>query len=137
MAPPAVVVDNITRRFGRRTALAGVSFTLDPHECLAIFGPNGAGKTTLLKIVAGLLAPNSGSVSPFGLAARSAVGLISHQTMLYPELTALENVELPLEVGGGANRLRTVLSAGARGRDDLLVEVKDAREISRPDQQQA
>src|SRR5262249_53768026 len=95
-----IVVDNITRRFGQRAALAGVSFTLAPHECLAIFGPNGAGKTTLLKIVAGLLVPNSGSVSPSGLAARAAVGLISHQTMLYPELTALENVEFAAQLYG-------------------------------------
>jgi heme exporter protein A len=100
VAPPAVVVDNITRRFGRRAVLAGVSFSLGPHECLAIFGPNGAGKTTLLKIVAGLLVPNSGSVTPSGLAARSAVGLISHQTMLYPELTALENVEFAARLYG-------------------------------------
>ena len=100
MAPPAVVVDNITRRFGRRSALAGVSFALEPRECLAIFGPNGAGKTTLLKIVAGLLVPNSGAVSPSGIAARAAVGLISHQTMLYPELTALENVEFAARLYG-------------------------------------
>ena len=100
MAPPAVVVDNISRRFGRRAALSGVSFALEPRDCLAVFGPNGAGKTTLLKIVAGLLVPNGGSVSPSGIAARGAVGLISHQTMLYPELTALENVEFAAELYG-------------------------------------
>ena len=97
---PVVLVDNITRRFGRRAALAGVSFALEPRECLAIFGPNGAGKTTLLKILAGLLTPNGGSVSPSGIAARAAVGLISHQTMLYPELTALENVEFAARLYG-------------------------------------
>jgi heme exporter protein A len=134
VAPPAVVVDNVTRRFGRRTALAGLSFTLDPHECLAIFGPNGAGKTTLLKIVAGLLAPNSGSVSPSGIAARSAVGLISHQTMLYPELTALENVEFAARLYGvpepRAASLASLASLGVQDRADTLV-----RQLSRGLQQ--
>jgi heme exporter protein A len=134
VAPPAVVVDNITRRFGRRTALAGVSFTLEPHACLAIFGPNGAGKTTLLKIVAGLLAPNSGSVSPSGIAARSAVGLISHQTMLYPELTALENVEFAARLYGVAEpriaALASLASLGVQDRADTFV-----RQLSRGLQQ--
>jgi heme exporter protein A len=134
VAPPAVVVDNVTRRFGRRTALAGLSFTLGPHECLAIFGPNGAGKTTLLKIVAGLLAPNSGSVSPSGIAARSAVGLISHQTMLYPELTALENVEFAARLYGvpepRAASLASLASLGVQDRADTLV-----RQLSRGLQQ--
>lgn len=130
----AVVVNNITRRFGRRTALSGISFALEPRECLAIFGPNGAGKTTLLKIVAGLLVPNTGSVSPSGLAARSAVGLISHQTMLYPDLTALENVEF-------AARLYGVPDPRAAARSSLAaLEVEDradtlVRQLSRGLQQ--
>ena len=134
MAPPAVVVDHITRRFGRRTALAGVSFTLAPHECLAIFGPNGAGKTTLLKIVAGLLVPNGGSVSPSGIDARGAVGLISHQTMLYPELTALENVEFAARRYGvpdpRAAALASLASLGVAERADTFV-----RQLSRGLQQ--
>lgn len=116
---PVVTVDNITRRFGRRAALAGVSFALEPRECLAIFGPNGAGKTTLLKIVAGLLVPNSGSVSPSGIVARAAVGLISHQTMLYPELTAIENVEFAAQLYGVPDAKAAALaSLAALGVDD-------------------
>jgi len=130
----AVVATNITRRFGRRTALAGVSFTLEPRECLAIFGPNGAGKTTLLKIVAGLLVPTSGSVSPSGVAARSAVGLISHQTMLYPDLTALENVEFAARLYGTpdprAAACSSLAALAVEDRADTLV-----RQLSRGLQQ--
>src|SRR5579862_1334828 len=133
-AVPVVTVDNITRRFGRRAALAGVSFALEPRECLAIFGPNGAGKTTLLKVVAGLLLPNSGSVSPSGLSARRAVGLISHQTMLYPELTALENIEFAAQLYGVPDprtaALASLASLGVRDRADTLV-----RQLSRGLQQ--
>jgi heme exporter protein A len=131
---PVVTVDSITRRFGRRAALAGVSFALEPRECLAIFGPNGAGKTTLLKIVAGLLLPSSGSVSPSGLTARAAVGLISHQTMLYPELTALENVEFAARLYGvpdaRAAALASLDALGVRDRADTFV-----RQLSRGLQQ--
>ena len=131
---PVVTVDKITRRFGRRAALAGVSFALEPRECLAIFGPNGAGKTTLLKIVAGLLVPSSGSVSPSGLTARAAVGLISHQTMLYPELTALENVEFAARLYGvpdpRAASLASLDALGVRDRADTFV-----RQLSRGLQQ--
>lgn len=127
---PVVTVDNITRRFGRRAALAGVSFALEPRECLAIFGPNGAGKTTLLKIVAGLLRPNSGSVSPSGI----NVGLISHQTMLYPELTALENVEFAAQLHGVPDprpaSLASLAQLGVEDRADTLV-----RQLSRGLQQ--
>jgi heme exporter protein A len=131
---PAVVANNVSRRFGRRWALAGVSLSLEPHECLAVFGPNGAGKTTLLKILAGLLIPTSGTVSPSGIAARGAVGLISHQTMLYPELTALENVEFAARLYG-VPRPRTAAHAalaalGVQDRADTFV-----RQLSRGLQQ--
>lgn len=95
-APHAVEVHALERRFGRRRALDGVDFTLDGGECLAIFGPNGAGKTTLLRVLAGLLKPTSGVARIAGIsgggAARAAVGLISHQSMLYTAMTARENV---------------------------------------------
>lgn len=131
---PVVSVDNITRRFGRRAALAGVSFALAPRDCLAIFGPNGAGKTTLLKIVAGLLLPNTGSVSPSGVQARAAVGLISHQTMLYPDLTALENVEFAAQLYGVPDATAAALASldalGVHDRANTLV-----RQLSRGLQQ--
>jgi heme ABC exporter ATP-binding subunit CcmA len=127
---PAVVANNLSRRFGQRWALAGVSFALEPHECLGVFGPNGAGKTTLLKIVAGLLHPTSGSVWP----AQRSIGLISHQTMLYPELTALENVEFAARLHGVPNARVSAHSAlaalGVSDRADTPV-----RQLSRGLQQ--
>src|SRR5215208_17772 len=93
-----IEVRALERSFGPRRAVAGVDFTLGAGECLALFGPNGAGKTTLLRILAGLLKPTRGSAAiagvtlPAGAAARAAVGLISHNSMLYEALTARENV---------------------------------------------
>lgn len=100
LSGPAHLVDvvDLTRSFGVRKAVAGVSFSLGAGECLALFGPNGAGKTTLLRVLAGLLTPSSGKARvadidlPGGAQVRSQVGLISHRTMLYEALSARENV---------------------------------------------
>ncbi len=96
----------LRRDFGRRRAVDGVDLALGAGECMALFGPNGAGKTTLLKLVAGLLAPTSGTVRVMGRALRSdsasraSIGLISHQSMLYRALTSLENVEFAARLYG-------------------------------------
>ena len=103
---PIVEVADLARAFGSRKAVAGVSFSLAPGDCLAVFGPNGAGKTTLLRLLAGLLKPSSGSARlagiplPGGTLARSRVGLISHHTMLYEALSARENVSFAARLYG-------------------------------------
>ena len=85
--------------FSGRRAVDGVSFALAAGECLALFGPNGAGKSTLLRMLAGLLRPTGGRAAVNGIAlpggadARRQVGLLSHQSLLYEALTAIENVE--------------------------------------------
>ena len=95
---PVVEVSGLTRSFGRKEALSGVSFTLGAGECLALFGPNGAGKTTLLRTLAGLLRPTrgearvSGHALPGESAVRAHVGMISHHSLLYDALSARENV---------------------------------------------
>lgn len=95
---PVLEAQEVTRVYGRRRALDGVSLSLAAGNCLALFGPNGAGKTTLLRILAGLLRPTRGTVLLGGLptrgdaSARAQVGLLSHQSMLYDALTVRENV---------------------------------------------
>lgn len=89
--------------------MSGVDFALVAGDCLALFGPNGAGKTTLLRLIAGLLEPTAGTARVNGVdmrrdaTARASVGLISHQSMLYAPLTALENVEFTARLYGLAN----------------------------------
>jgi heme exporter protein A len=92
-----VEATSLVRTFGARRAVDGLSFTLGPGDCLALFGPNGAGKTTALRLLAGLLKPSSGAARVGGAAlpaveARTRVGLISHRIMLYDALTARENL---------------------------------------------
>ena len=103
---PLVEASGLTRAFGARRAVDAVTLAIEAGECLALFGPNGAGKTTLLRLLAGLLRPTAGSARVDGVPlaggarARAAVGLISHQTMLYPALTALENVVFSARLHG-------------------------------------
>ena len=98
--------DGLTRSFGGRRAVHGVSLELDAGDCLALFGPNGAGKTTLLRLLAGLLKPTAGAARINGqllrgdAEARAQVGFISHQSMLYGPLTVRENVELAARLYG-------------------------------------
>ncbi len=97
-----------------------IDIAIEAGECLALFGPNGAGKTTLLRLLAGLLRPTAGEARvdgvtlPGGASARAVVGLISHQTMLYPALTALENVEFAARLHGVPDARAAAAAALAR-----------------------
>ncbi len=89
----------LVRNFGGLRAVDGVSFQLQPGELLTVFGPNGAGKTTLLRMLAGVMRPNSGHVRVAGAPAdvasrdwRHRVGIVSHQSLLYGQLTTEENL---------------------------------------------
>lgn len=95
----ALEVRELTRAFGVRKALDNVSFEVPEHAFLSIFGPNGAGKTTLVKVLTTLLNPTSGSARVLGMDVvsdaiemRKHIGLISHNPLLYPDLTAEENL---------------------------------------------
>jgi ABC-2 type transport system ATP-binding protein len=88
----------ITKRFGSRTAVDGISFELAPGEIYGLLGPNGAGKTTTIKMVCGLLHPDEGTILLDGrsvtgdLAAHAMVGYVPQDVALYPDLTAAENL---------------------------------------------
>jgi len=103
---PVVEATRLSRTFGGRRAVDDVSFTLHAGDCLALFGPNGVGKTTLLRMLAGLLAPSAGHCEVDGIAlrsgpgARARVGLVSHASMLYGALSALENVAFSARMHG-------------------------------------
>lgn len=96
---PAIAAVNLTKTFGTYYALRGVSLHVNSNEVTAVFGPNGAGKTTFLRIIAGLSRPTSGEVLFHGEplaenpeAVRRQLGVIAHQSFLYNELTAAENL---------------------------------------------
>ena len=104
-ATPILQVRNLGKRFGNRSALEGVSFSLGEGEALCVLGHNGAGKTTLLRCIAGLSKHTEGSVEVLGTQlsrgfdrshgeVAGKVALVSHGTMLYGDLTPLENLEL-------------------------------------------
>jgi heme exporter protein A len=100
VAPPVVETRGLGRRFGSTPVLAGVDVRADGGEIVVVFGPNGAGKTTLVRILGTLLSPSSGTVRLFGEdafgpragALRRRLGLVTHETFLYPDLTADENL---------------------------------------------
>jgi ABC-2 type transport system ATP-binding protein len=94
-APPGqnsatLAVRALTKRFGSRTALNGITFELLEGELVALTGPNGAGKTTLLSILAGILGPTDGEIT------RSAreIGWVPQQPALYSKLSVAENLRL-------------------------------------------
>lgn len=103
---PVVATENLTRTFGSRRAVDGVSISIGSGEVLALFGPNGAGKTTLLRMVGGILKPSAGRASvggvklPGGHDVRRRIGIISHHSLLYDALTARENVEFAARLYG-------------------------------------
>ncbi len=91
-------VDALTKRFGKVTAVDGVTLELASGECLGLLGPNGAGKSTLIRTITGRVLPGAGSVSVFGSSAdsaeaRKALGWVPQDLALYSRLTCRENLE--------------------------------------------
>ena len=95
-----LVVEDVSRHFGRRRALSHVTFQATRGTVLGLLGPNGAGKSTMLALLATLLRPNGGRIrygahdaAAHGPALRASIGVLGHDLFLYPELTAHENLE--------------------------------------------
>ena len=82
----------LERRYGDKRVLRGVQFDLARDGFLVVTGPNGSGKTTLLRLCAGLAVPSGGSLDLS--VERGRIGYLAHESLVYRELTALENLEL-------------------------------------------
>ncbi len=95
----AIQVTGLTKSFGLRNVLRGIDLTIPNGQRVVLFGPNGAGKTTMLKILSGIMNPTGGSVTIAGLDlkdkpedCRRKIGVVSHQTFLYGNLSGRENL---------------------------------------------
>jgi ABC-2 type transport system ATP-binding protein len=96
-APP-LRVDGVVKHFGDVTAVADISFAIQPGACFGLLGPNGAGKSTLIRSIVGRVELDTGSVSIFGhpvgsTAARADLGWVPQELAVYPLLTCRENLE--------------------------------------------
>jgi heme exporter protein A len=94
-----IEVRKLVKRFGSKTVLRGLDFSVQPGEFVALLGPNGAGKTTFLRVLASLSRPTLGKVRIAGYdlpiqsaAVRARLGVVTHLPLLYGDLTAEENL---------------------------------------------
>ena len=109
---PMLVAAGVRKQFGALRALDGVDFTIGPGEAVGIVGPNGAGKTTLLNVLAGTVAPSSGTVSFKGAtspgagrgAARLGIGRAHQIPRPFGGMTVFENCFVGATTGGGLRR---------------------------------
>ncbi|HEY43870.1 MAG TPA: heme ABC exporter ATP-binding protein CcmA [Anaerolineae bacterium] len=134
-------VRGLVKTFGLKSVLRGLEFHVERGEFVALVGPNGAGKTTFLRILASLSRPSTGEVRVAGYrlpaqaaAVRIRLGVVSHQPLLYGDLTAEENLFFYSRMYGLINperRVRAVLDmVGLQARRRDLV-----RQFSRGMQQ--
>jgi len=108
--PPAILVQALEKNYGPVPALRGIDLEVAAGEAIAVLGPNGAGKSTLLNLLSGLTRPNKGTLE-IGAGepckdrrhARARIGLVGHETFLYPTLTARENLIFAAKLYGVAN----------------------------------
>jgi heme exporter protein A len=138
-----IYVHKLVKRFGLKTVLKGLDFQVEQGEFVALMGPNGAGKTTFLRILSSLSRPSLGEIRVAGYrlpgqasSVRRRLGIVSHQPLLYGDLTAEENLQfyarmynLPqadqrirevLELVGLAPRRRDLVRTFSRGMQQRL-----------------
>jgi heme exporter protein A len=124
-------IRDLHKSYGNLEALRGINLDLKRGEFLCLFGPNGAGKSTLLKIIATLLRPSSGTVKVLDYDLeehaeeyRAQLGMVSHQSFVYQDLTVLENLEFFASLYGVEDPQKRAL--------DLLEEVNLADRYDMP-----
>lgn len=150
MAAPPLEVESLSRSYGRLVALADLSLTVHPGECVALIGANGSGKSTAIRTIAGQIAPTSGTVritgfdphtEPEAERARAALAIVPDSPLLYADLTVRQHAELVtiahgvqgestgaridellerLELGERADFLPAELSRGMRQKAQLV-----------------
>jgi sodium transport system ATP-binding protein len=125
-----IEVSGLHKRFGAVRALDGVSFTAADGRITGLLGPNGAGKSTCLRILSTVLAPEAGAARVGGidigaqpLAARRVLGVLPHNSGLYQQLTARENIEY-------YGRLHGLAEEALAARVDALLDRLELRAIA-------
>jgi putative ABC transport system ATP-binding protein len=116
LTEPLLKADRIVKAFGPTKALDGASMSVAAGEVVAVMGPSGSGKSTMLHCLAGILQPDGGTVTyagrdlgampdvPRSALRRTEFGFVFQFGQLVPELTCVENVALPLRLGGGKRK---------------------------------
>ena len=124
MTTPTVEVSGLVKRYGERTALAGLSFALQPGQRVALLGPNGAGKSTLFQVLTGLFAADEGDVTVAGFSLRRAptkalahIGVVFQQMSLDLDLSVRRNLAFHAALHG-------IPGAEAKRRIDALCEAR-------------
>lgn len=115
-----IKIQKLVKTFGHRVVLRGIDLTINEGDFVTLLGANGAGKTTLLHLVANLSKPNAGDIFINGYRLADAaselrrfIGLVSHKTLLYDDLTAEQNLRFyarMYDIPHAANRIETVLN---------------------------
>ena len=103
---PAVRLIGVAKLYGSFAALRGISAEFPMGSSTVVVGENGAGKSTMLRTIAGLIAPSQGTVEVLGGAPhkqRRRIAYMSHDTMLYDELSGMENLQYFLRLYGGGD----------------------------------
>jgi len=113
---PIIAVSDVIKQFGRFAALRGVTAEFAAGRFHAILGDNGAGKTTLLRALAGLAQPTRGAISIFGKSPHAAcrdIGYMAHPSLLYDEMSGMENLRYFARLYGiaGDSRCEGVIRA--------------------------
>ena len=126
-AEPVIDVSGLSRRFGGRLAVSGVTLRIGRGEIVGLVGANGGGKTTTLRMLAGLLRPSDGSgtvlggdVMRPGKIPRSRIGYMTQSIALYPELTVAENLHFRAQVASGGEPGAEANVAAQYGLADVL-----------------